>query len=123
MVRVAWMKNCGGGGGGGEAPGRRGERGRDGRGARRRRSWMDGAREGERESRKQVCFGSFSGAVGVESRPWPREKKENENINAKEKKARKRMNISRCGMYVFGEQVGLDLTFPLSRGRQSGKGK
>lgn len=76
---------------------------------------LDGA--SERPRRKQVCFGSFSGAVGGEARPWPRSRSR-EKINAKKaskaEKERERAsgkNIS----YVFGGEVVLDLTFPLTQ--------
>ena len=63
MVRVAWMKNCGGkreGGRGGWGPweGEEGEWGVEEVG------WGEEERARKREGRKQVCFWSFSGAVG-----------------------------------------------------------
>ena len=57
MVRVAWMKNYGGKREA-RAPGREGEWGVV-------EEKLDGA--SERPRRKQVCFGSFSGAVGGEA--------------------------------------------------------
>ena len=74
MVRVAWMKNCGGkrgreraGAGGGPW---------EGSGAWKK---LDGAKGG-----KQVCFWSFSGAVGGEAgREVVASESEREKINAK----------------------------------------
>ena len=64
---------------------------------------LDGA--SERPRRKQVCFGSFSGAVGGEARPWPRSRSR-EKINAKkaskaEKESERAARISR--MYSEGK--------------------
>ena len=58
MVRVAWMKNCGG---------KRERERRRPLGGEEREWGVEEVGWSERARRKQVCFGSFSGAVGGEA--------------------------------------------------------
>ena len=70
------MAERGRGRGGGRAPGR----GREGEWGVEEVGWGEEERARKREGRKQVCFWSFSGAVGGDrgeaARSWPRSESE-----------------------------------------------
>ena len=117
MVRVAWMKNCGGkreGGRGGWGPweGEEGEWGVEEVG------WGEEKGERKREGRKQVCFWSFSGAVGGDRGEVVASERVGEKRLMQRKRARLKGEEEEEGgeniSYVFGEEVVLDLTFPLA---------